>query len=224
MAKLTVVLDDIIKISAYSVAGEPRPSKAAALCDLAGANGVAMHVKDGQFSPEYEKIIKGIKEVLGIPLALVIPANDKAIEKTIDLAPSMAVLTEIVPGDSDYISRLQVANIIAAIMISSDLDQVKSAAKMKADYVAIDVSPFCEETNLASRVDLLNKISKAAALAERLTIGVIASGPMTLYDLSKLAEIEQIEDYFVGHELISKALLFGLKDAINAFKAEILKD
>jgi pyridoxine 5'-phosphate synthase PdxJ len=71
-------------------------------------------------------------------------------------------------------------------------------------------------------VDLLNKIAKAAALAERLAIGAIVMGPITLYDLSKLAEIEQIEDFFIGHELIAKAVLAGLKTAISEFKAELI--
>jgi pyridoxine 5-phosphate synthase len=219
MARITVVLDDIIKLSRIGLTGEPKPSKAAAVCDLAGAGGVAIRIKKGEFNPEYEKYIKGIKEVLGIPLALIVPPDDRVIEKVLDLSPSMAVLAETAVQDSDYVSRLQVADIIVAIEISVDLDQVKSAAKMKADYIAIDVAPYCNETSLSARVDLLNKISKAAALAERLSIGVILSGPMTLNDVDRLAEIEQVEDFFIGHELIGKAVLFGLEDSIMEFKS-----
>ena len=221
MARITVVLDDIVGLSHNSITGEPRPAKVAAICDLAGAGGVAILIKDGNFTSEYEKTVRSVKEVLGIPLALIIPPSDKAIEKTLDLAPSMAVLTDIASGDTDSVSRLQVANIIVAVGITPDLDQVKAAAKMKADYVAIDVMSFCTEKSLSARVDLLNTISKVAALAERLSIGVIAIGPMQMNDVIKLADIEQIEDFFIGHELIAKAILFGLEDAIAEFKAEV---
>lgn len=221
MAKVTVVLDDIIGLSHNSVTGEPRPAKVAAICDLAGAGGVAIAIKDGNFTPEHEKTVKSVKEVLGIPLALIIPPDDKAIEKVLDLAPSMVVLTDIASGDSGCVSRLQVANIIVAVGIAPDLDQVKAAAKMKADYVAIDVMSYCTEKSLSARVDSLNTISKAAALAERLSIGVIVMGPIKMNDIIKLADIEQIEDFFIGHELIAKAVLFGLEDAIAEFKSEI---
>ena len=221
MARVTVLIDDIIKLSQASISGEPKPSKVAALCDLAGAGGVAVQIKDGDITPERERIIKGLKEVLGIPLALIIPADNRAVEKAIDLAPSMVMLADVIPGDSDYVSRLQVANIIVAIEISPDLDQVKAAAKMKADYIAIDVSSYCTEKNLSARVDILNRISKVAALAERLNIGVIIIGPITLTDIAKLAEIEAIEDFFIGHAIISKAIMFGLEDAIAEFKSEI---
>ncbi len=221
MPRITVLLDDIIILSELSVTGEPRPAKASAICDLAGAGGVAISLRKGEITPEYERIVSGIKGVLGIPLALIVPADSKSIEKTIDMAPSMAVLADIVPGDSDYVARLQVANIIAAIEITPDLDQVKAAAKMKADYVAIDISQYCTENSLSVRVDLLNNLSKAAALAERLSMGVIVTGPMTLNDINKISEIEQIEDYFIGHELISKAILFGLEESIAEFKDSI---
>ena len=220
MARITVILDDIIMLSQISLSGEPKPAKAAAICDLAGAGGIAVKISKGDINAEYERTIKGIKEVLGIPLALIIPADDRVIEKTLDLAPNMAVLADTVPGDSDYVSRLQVANIIVAVETAPDLDQVKAAAKMKADYVAIDASGYCSEKSIAVRVDLLNKIAKAAALAERLAIGVIVTGPLTLNDVAKLSDIVQIEDFFVGHELIAKAALFGLEDAIAEFKAE----
>ncbi|MCP4584080.1 MAG: hypothetical protein GY839_20905 [candidate division Zixibacteria bacterium] len=221
MARITVVIDDVINLSTSSPTGEPKPAKVAALCDMAGAGGVAINIKDGNITPNYERIIRGIKEVLGIPLALMIPADDRAVDKAIDLAPGIVVLDDIVSGDGDFVSRLQVSNIIVAIQVSSELDQVKAAAKMKADYVAIDVSSFCAEKSLTTRVDAFNKISKAAALAERLSIGAIAVGPMTLTDLAKLAEIEPIEDFFIGPELMAKALMYGLEDSIADFKSEI---
>ena len=220
MARITVILDDIIMLSQMSLSGEPKPAKAAAISDLAGAGGIAVKINRGDINSEYERTIKSVKEVLGIPLAMIIPADDRVIEKTLDLGPKMAVLADTVPGDSDYVSRLQVANIIVAVETAPDLDQVKAAAKMKADYVAIDASGYCSEKSIAVRVDLLNKIAKAAALAERLSMGVIITGPLTLNDVAKLSDIVQIEDFFVGHELIAKAVLFGLEDAIAEFKAE----
>ena len=72
-------------------------------------------------------------------------------------------------------------------------------------------------------MDILNKISKTAALAERLNVGVIITGPVTLTEITRLAEIEAIEDFFIGHAIISKAIMFGLNDAIAEFKTEVNK-
>ncbi len=222
MARITVVLDEIINLSGNSVKGEPHPAKAAALCELGGASGVAIQVSDGDITPRYERIVKSVKEVLGIPLALIVPGEAKIIEKVIDLAPDMAVLCDYKPTGEDYIARLQVSNIIVALTIAPEIDRVKSAAKMKADYVVLDTTSYCVEKNLSLKVDILNRISKVSALAERLSMGTIVFGPVTIMDLQKLSKIEQIEEFFVGHEVISKAILYGLGKAITELKSEIV--
>ena len=221
MARITVVLDELIDFSQKEQTGEPKPAKAAALCELAGAGGVAFHLNQDSLTRTYDRLVRSIKDVLGIPLALIIPAHEKTIEKTIELKPDIAVLTDFIPGDNDFIARLQVAGIIAGIETAPDIDRVKAAAKAKADYVALNTTDFCREKSLSLRVDMLNKIAKAAALAERLTMGVIATGPLTTADLSKLSCIEQVEDVFIGHELLSRAMLFGLSPALDLFKKEV---
>lgn len=223
MSRITVILDQVINLSQHSSTGEPNPAKAAALCELAGAGGVAVQIKDSSITPRYERIIKSIKDVLGIPLALVISADDNTIDKVIDLKPDMIVIRDYLPGHDDYIARLQVSNIITAIEITPEIDQVKASAKLKADYVAINTTSFCTEKNLSVRVDILNMIAKTAALAERLSMGVIVTGPITQTDLAKLSQIEQVEDYFIGHEIISRALLHGIEKAVAGFKTEIDK-
>ena len=151
------------------------------------------------------------------------PAADKAINKLIDMAPDLVILRGPLASGESQIARLQVANIVVGVEIKPDIDQVKSVAKQKADYVAIDVSAYGEEKNLSSKVDTLNKIAKAAALAERLALGVIASGSIKIADLAKLAEISQVEDFIMGHELIAKSILFGLGKAMAEIKSEIAR-
>ncbi|MCD6162767.1 MAG: pyridoxine 5'-phosphate synthase [candidate division Zixibacteria bacterium] len=221
MARITVILDEVINLAQYGNTGEPNPAKAAALCELAGAGGVALQMDVSDITPRYERTVKSVKDVLGIPLALIMPAHEKAVEKTIELSPNMAVLNDYIDNDDNYITRLQIANIVTAVKVLPEIAYVKTAAKRKADYIAIDTTSFCEEKSLSIRVDILNNISKAAALAERLSMGVIAAGPLTLADIDKLARVEQIEDFFIGHELISKAVLFGFEKAIAVVRDEI---
>lgn len=223
MPRVTVLLDEIIELSQNGSTGEPRPAKVAAMCELSGAKGLAIGIKGGEITPQYESLIRSVKEVLGIPLMVLAPAADKTINRLIDMAPDLVILRGPLASGESQIARLQVANIVVGVEIKSDIDQVKSVAKQKADYVAIDVSAYGEEKNLSSRVDILNKIAKAAALAERLALGVIASGSIKIADLAKLAEISQVEDFIMGHELIAKSILFGLGQAMAEIKSEIAR-
>ena len=93
--------------------------------------------------------------------------------------------------------------------------------RMKGETVEEVAAAASVMRDLSTRVDVLNRIAKAAALAERLSVGVIVTGPISLADLAKLSDIESIEDYFIGHEVISKAVMFGLEDSIAEFKSEV---
>jgi len=150
MARITVIFDEVIDLSLKSDTGEPNPAKAAVLCEMAGCGGVAIQIKDGNLTPRLERTIKSIKDVLGISLALIVSADDKIIEKVLDLQPDLVVLNNYIPGDNNYVSRLQVSNIITALEILPEIDQVKTSAKLKADYVLIDVTSFCREKDLSA--------------------------------------------------------------------------
>jgi len=60
MARITVIIDDIIKLSQGSITGEPKPSKVAALCDLAGAGGVLYGIAYPQINP-FMGVMPGLK-------------------------------------------------------------------------------------------------------------------------------------------------------------------
>jgi pyridoxine 5-phosphate synthase len=222
MARLTIVLNEICgTASAKESARGYSAAQAAVMGELAGADGVAYRVDTSGLTPPEEKIIKTIREVVEIPVALIIPANDKVIEKAIDLKPDMVVIYNYPAGIQEQITRLQVSDIVTALLMPADLDLVKEAAKIKADYVVLDVTSYCAEKSLSNKMNILEKIAKASALTKRLSMETIISGPLKMVDLPKFAAMEGVEEFFIGHELVSKAVMFGLEKAIGRCKKAI---
>jgi pyridoxine 5'-phosphate synthase PdxJ len=222
MARLTIVLNEICGITSAKESTKSCPAaQAAVMAESAGAEGVAYRIDTAGFTPSEEKVIKIIREVVEIPLAIIIPANDKSIEKVVDLKPDMVVLYNYTAGVQEQITRLQVSDIVTALLMSPDLDQIKDAAKIKADYTVLDVTSYCIEKSLSNKMTLLEKIAKASALSKRLSMETIISGPLRMTDLPKFAGLEGVEEFFMGQELASKAVMFGLEKAICRFKTAI---
>jgi len=196
-------------------------SQAASLCELAGADGVAYAVGHEGLNPVEEKTIKLLKDIVSIPLAVIIPTADRAAEKIIELRPDMVGVTTINSNTQDFITRLQVADIVTAVRTDPDIEMVRDAAKIKADYVILDATQYCKEKSLSNKLAMLDKIAKAAGLAKRLSMGTILGGPLALSDIAKFGEIEGIEEFFIGHGLAAKAVLFGLEKAIHTYKATL---
>jgi pyridoxine 5'-phosphate synthase PdxJ len=219
VTRITVLLNEIYNISGVK---ESRTSgfraQVASLCELTGADGVAYQIGADSLSPADDKVIKVLKDIVNIPIALLIPAIDRVIDKAIDLKPDMAVIVNAGAGAQDNITKIQVSDVIAAIMVAPEMDLVKDAAKMKADYVVLDVSAYCLAPTYSNKLAAFDNIAKAAALAKRLSMGAIIHGPLTVGEIPKFAELDGVEEFFIGHEMAARAILNGLEKTLKAFR------
>jgi pyridoxine 5'-phosphate synthase PdxJ len=219
MIRITVLLNEIYNlVGARDGRTAGFKAQAAAICELAGADGLAYKIGSDSFGPNDEKTFRLLKEIAHVPIALMVPATDREVEKTIDLKPDMAVLLNGGVNAQDQITRLQVSDIIAAVMMGPELDLVKDAAKMKADYVVLDVSGYCAEQSYSSKIVIFDKVAKAAALAKRLSMGAIIYGPLTVGEMPKFAELEGVEEFFIGQEMAARSILNGLEKTLATFK------
>lgn len=218
MAKISLIINEISDHAGDTLSGESRLVKTALLCELAGADGVVVKIKDDGPSPSMEKSLKTIEEAIDIPLAVVTAAGEKQISKLIDVKPDMIVLRSYLPDTASLVTKIQVSDIVVGITINPELDQVKETARMKADYVVFDVTGYCTCKNLTERLAYIDKVAKAAALAQRLSVGVIVSGPMNPSQLGKFTEIDQIDEYFLGSQVGFAAIGQGLQKALMRFK------
>lgn len=219
MVRITVLLNEIYNLTGVK---EGRMlgfrAQAASICELAGADGLAYKIVSDSFSQADDRTIKLLKEIASIPVAVIIPASDREVEKIVDLKPDMAVLLNGGVNMQDHITKLQVSDIIAAVMTPPELDLVKDSAKMKADYVVIDVTSYCTEQSYSNKIVIFDKVAKAAALAKRLSMGAIIYGPLTAGEITKFAELEGVEEFFVGQEMAAKAILNGLEKTLATYK------
>jgi pyridoxine 5'-phosphate synthase PdxJ len=219
MIRITVLLNEIYNlVGVKDGRGMGFKAQAASICELAGADGLAYRISSESFNQTDDRTVRLLKEIAHIPVALIIPGTDREVEKAIDLKPDMAVLLNSGAGTQDQITRLQVADIIAAVMMGPELDLVKDSAKMKADYVVLDVTGYCAEQSYSNKIVMFDKIAKAAALAKRLSMGAIIYGPLTAGEMTKFAELEGVEEFFVGQEMAAKAILNGLEKTLATFK------
>ena len=67
--------------------------------------------------------------------------------------------------------------------------------------------------------DELEKLRGAASAANKLGLGVAASGGLNYQNIVDLLSIEQIEEVHVGTSILNRALLVGIGQAVRDFKA-----
>jgi len=61
----------------------------------------------------------------------------------------------------------------------------------------------------------LHKIISIAQAGDKLGLGISVGGGLNYLNIGDIAEISQIEEFNVGHAIISKAMMVGLDKALG---------
>jgi pyridoxine 5'-phosphate synthase PdxJ len=217
MTRLTVDLEPLANL--YQDGSEMVKSvvKNGLACEIGGADSVMIGMgKDSD--QRRRKAISLLIDSLDISLSVRTPLDDRSLEALQDLKPGMVVLPHQQDRKdilSSAITSLQVDNILTAIEIPLEVEQVKEAAKLKCDYVILNCASYCSAKTINAQLDELNKIVKIVGLCNRLSIGAITQGNFTPNHISKIAAGVQIEEYLLGLPFISNSLIHGYAKAIQ---------
>ncbi|HBC47517.1 MAG TPA: hypothetical protein DEO84_12505 [candidate division Zixibacteria bacterium] len=223
MARVTIDLEPLANL--YSDGSDMVKSvvKNALACEIAGADCVIFGLGK-ELDQRRRKAASLMIESLDIAVALRSACEARSLEIIKDLKPSMALMKysqDKKEALGAAITNLQVENILVALEIPLDIDQVKEAARLKCDYVILNCEPFCSAKTINAQLDELNKISKLASLAGRLSMGIIAAGDFTTIQLSKLNGAGPIEEYVMGLPFFSNSLIHGYSKALEILKYAI---
>jgi pyridoxine 5-phosphate synthase len=129
-------------------------------------------------------------------------------EGGLDVRINLATVTEAV-------RRLQDGELVVSLFVDPDSDQIKAAAKSGADFVEIHTGAFAEAANWQEAEEELRKIENAVRLARKLELGVNAGHGLNYLNIKRLTAIGGIEEFNIGHSIISRAVLVGLERAVR---------
>ncbi|HET6420529.1 MAG TPA: pyridoxine 5'-phosphate synthase [Geobacteraceae bacterium] len=230
MAKLAVNVDHVATIRQARGGKEPDPVAAAAIAELAGADGIIVHLREDRRHIQ-DRDLKLLRHTVKTRLNLEMAATDEMIAMAIAVKPDMCTLVPekrqelTTEGGLDVrmnqqiiekaIESLQEAGIAVSLFIDPDPDQIKISNKIGADYVEIHTGAFSEAADWKSENQELIKVENAVKLAAKLGMGVNAGHGLNYSNIKKVAALGGIEEFNIGHSIISRAVLTGLDRAVR---------
>jgi len=230
MAKLGVNIDHVATIRQARGGSEPDPIAAAAIAELAGADGITIHLREDRRHIQ-DRDLKLLRQTVGTKLNLEMAATEEMIEIALTVKPDMCTLVPekrqelTTEGGLDVrlhaqaiekaVARLQDGGILVSIFIDPNSDQIKAAGKIGADYVEIHTGSFADAEDWKTEEQELIKIENAIKLAAKLGLGVNAGHGLNYTNIKKVAALGGVEEYNIGHSIISKAVMVGLDRAVR---------
>ncbi|MGH7851751.1 MAG: pyridoxine 5'-phosphate synthase, partial [Thermodesulfobacteriota bacterium] len=124
-----------------------------------------------------------------------------------------------VAGNSKAVSRtvksLGSAGIFVSLFIDPDAEQIKAAKSTGAEMVEIHTGAYAEAADESAREGELSKIKKAVKKASGLGMRISAGHGLNYVNAGPVALIKGIEEFNIGHSIVSRALMVGFENAVR---------
>ncbi|RLB68057.1 MAG: pyridoxine 5'-phosphate synthase [Deltaproteobacteria bacterium] len=234
MVKLGVNIDHVATIRQARGISEPDPVAAAVLAELAGADGITIHLREDRRHIQDRDVFllrQVIKTRLNLEMALapeIIAIAEQVKPESVTLVPEKReeLTTE---GGLDVIGQLEAVKnavrrfqqhgIIVSLFIDPDPDQIQAARQVGADFIEIHTGRYCDAGSPEEQDKEFNQIEAACVLARSLNLGVNAGHGLNYRNVQPVAAIPGIHELNIGHSIIGRAVLVGLERAVREMKA-----
>ena len=239
--RLAVNIDHIATIREARKADEPDPVAAALLCELAGAQGITVHLR-GDRRHIQDRDVELLRKTVTTHLNVEMAATTEMVRIAQTIKPHQVTL---VPERKDEITteggldvvlhsgnvekavvQLLDARIDVSIFVDPDLEQIRQCHKLRAPKIEINTGKFADAFNQrasgSSWTTELDKVATAARAAKKLGLVVYAGHGLTYRNVDAIATIPEIEELNIGHSIIARASLVGLNAAVREM-AELIR-
>ncbi|MEA2463822.1 MAG: pyridoxine 5-phosphate synthase [Acidobacteriota bacterium] len=232
--RLAVNIDHIATIREARKTDEPDPVAAAMICELAGAQGITVHLRGDRRhiqDRDVELLRKTVTTHLNVEMAgttemVRIAQTVKPHQVTLVPERKDEVTTEggldvvLHSGNVEkVVAQLLDARIDVSIFVDPDLEQIRQCHKLRAPKIEINTGKFADAWKSGNWQAELEKVATAARAARKLNLTVYAGHGLTYRNIDAIATIPEIEELNIGHSIISRAALVGLDAAVREMAA-----
>ncbi len=232
--RLGVNIDHVATIRNARGGGHPDPVRAARLAAEAGADGITAHLREDRRHISDSDIDRLSREI-DLPLNLEIAATEEMLAIALRHVPHAACLVpekrkEVtteggldVLGGHDllkhYVAALDEAGIRVSMFIDPEIEQLRAVRELGAPVIELHTGAYCEAADEAAHRAEFERLSAAAAEAERLGLECHAGHGLTYDTVGAVAAIASIAELNIGHYLVGEAIFGGLDSAIRRMRA-----
>jgi pyridoxine 5-phosphate synthase len=212
---------------------EPDPVAATVLVEMAGADGIVVHLREDRRHVQ-DRDLRLLREIVKTKLDLEMAATDEMVRLAMQFKPHLVTLvperreeltteggldvTGQLPRLKEVIASLHQSGIAVSLFVDPDLDQIKSARRADADCVELHTGRYVNTLGLKEQDREFEALAQAARAAYKLEMVVNAGHGLNYRNVRRLRNITEIVEYNIGHSIIARAVFVGLERAVREMK------
>jgi len=238
MATLCVNIDHIATLRQARREDEPDPIQAALLAEKGGAIGITAHLREDRRHIQDHDVV-GLRKTIHTKLNLEMAATPEMVRIALRIKPDQATLVperrqELttegglnLSSDPERfqkaVDQLQAKGIPVSLFILPDKKTIDLAARLGVVYVELHTGAYSRAFRLTKNADKeFLCLAAGARYAQSLGLQVHAGHGLTYQNVAPVAALPEIEDLNIGHNIIARASMVGLIQAVREM-VEILR-
>ena len=231
--RLGVNIDHVATVRQAREAHEPDPVAAAVLAELAGADGITVHLRSERRHIQVRDL-ELLKQVVSTKLNVEMAATREMVKIVTKIHPDQITLVPERKNEltttggldvvrhadelTEKISRLRGEGIRVSIFVDTNKVQIRKARMVGADAIEINTGPYAEADEHEQH-KRLEYVKEAVKYAGRQNLEVLAGHGLTYVNVQPISGIQDIVELNIGHSLVSRAVLVGIERAVREMKA-----
>ena len=236
MPYLAINVDHVATIRQARGGMEPDPVLAASLCELAGADGIVVHLREDRRHIQ-DRDVRILRQTIKTKLNLEMAIHPEIIDIALEVVPDLVTLVpekrkelttegglDILGNEKKIrkeIEKLTKAGIPVSIFVDPDVTQIQAALDAGATFVELHTGRYCEARTMAEQEQEFHLIEQSAELAYESGLRVNAGHGLDYRNAGPIADLAFIEELSIGHAVISRAVLVGIDQAVREMVAVV---
>ena len=233
MGRLGVNVDHVATLREARGTLYPNPLEAAIIAQSSGADQLTVHLREDRRHIQDEDVLN-IKDFLKIPLNLECAATDEMLKFASELRPSMVTIVpekreeKTTEGGLDLkkdFDRISLAvkallplGIPVSLFIEPSSEAIDLSLKSGAPMVELHTGKYSTLRDKTIIQSEIQRIDDAVQYAHSNKLTVHVGHGLNYQNVSPIAKIKNIQDFNIGHSIISCALFLGLEKAVTDMK------
>jgi pyridoxine 5-phosphate synthase len=226
---LGVNVDHVATVRQARGTNEPDPVTAAALAELAGAEGITVHLREDRRHIQ-DRDVEILCQTVQSRLNLEMAATDEMVAIALRLRPDCVTLVpekrqelttegglDVIAnanGIAAFVERMHKAGVLVSLFVDADAAQVRTSREVGAQAIEINTGPYAEAPP-SSAAHELARIAEAARAGAAEKLEVLAGHGLDYVNVVGITTIPEIVELNIGHSIVSRASLVGMDRAVR---------
>ena len=227
--RLAVNIDHIATIRQARQAREPEPLAAALIAEMAGAQGITVHLR-GDRRHIQDRDLEVLRKAIGTKLNVEMAVTPEMASIALAIRPDQVTLVPERPQEltteggldvvqhatavASFTRRMQGSGILVSIFLDPDVEQVRKAKEVGANAIEINTGRYAE----ASPHEVPREFERIVHAARRGVdheLEVLAGHGLNYTNVLRIAAVSEIVELNIGHSIVARAALVGMDRAVR---------